>query len=112
MHYRYHSGSKRDVSGKWQQEPRTGISHVAREQIGDWTIELSHRRVGITIKRDQYTATIRRELPAHEEQLAGFSSKVSAMAAARKRVDLLSHMRAPIIRAPHRSRTNTSPKTL
>ena len=106
MHYRYHGGSKRNPSGKFEHLPRTGIGHIAREEIGDWTLELAHRQVGVTIKRDQYSVTIRCESPAHEELLSGFSSKAAAMAAARKRVDLLSHMREPIVRAPHRLRTN------
>jgi hypothetical protein len=102
MHYRYHSGSKRNPSGKWEHIPHTGIGHVTGEAIGDWTLELSHRQVGVTMKRDQYSVKIRRESPAHEELLSGFSSKAAAMEAARKRVDLLSHMREPIVRAPHR----------
>lgn len=106
MHFRYHGGSKRNPSGKWEHLPRTGIGHVASEEIGEWTLELTHRQVGVTIKRDQYSITIRRESPAHEELLSGFSSKVTALAAARKRVDLLSHMREPIVRAPHRLPTN------
>ena len=110
MHYRYHGGSKRNPSGKWERLPRTGIGHVTGEEIGDWTLELAHRQVGVTIKRDQYSVTIRRASPAHEELLSGFSSKAAAMEAARKRVDLLSHMREPIIRAPHRLRTNDVPR--
>ena len=60
MHYRYHGGSKRNASGKWEHLPRTGIGQVASEEIGDWTLELAHRQVGVTIKRDQYSVTIRR----------------------------------------------------
>jgi hypothetical protein len=101
MHYRYHGGTKRNPSGKWEHLPHTGIGRITGETIGDWTLELSHRQVGVTIKRDQYSVTIRRESPAHEELLSGFASKVSALAAARKRVDLLTHMRGPIVRAPH-----------
>lgn len=110
MYYRFHGGSKRNASGKWEQLRHTGIRQIACEQIGDWTIDLSHRRVGVTMKRDQYSVTIRRESPAHEELLSGFSSKVAAMAAARKRVDLLSHMREPLICGPHRLRTNEVPR--
>ena len=110
MHYRYHGGSKRNPSGKFEHVPRTGIGHIASEKIGDWIVELSHRKVGVTIKRDQYSVTIRRESPAHEELLSGFSSKVAAMAAARKRVDLLSHMREPTIRPPYRLRTKKVPR--
>lgn len=108
MHFRYHTGSKHNPSGKFEKQPRTGITQVMSEEIGDWIIEVTHRQVGMTIKRDQYSVTIRRESPAHEELLSGFSSKVAAMAAARKKVDLLSHMRAPIIRSPHLSRQSTS----
>jgi hypothetical protein len=110
MHYRYHVDSNQNPSGKWQRLPHTGLGHVTGEQIGDWTLELSHRQVGVTMKRDQYSVTIRRESPAHEELLSGFSSKAAAMEAARKRVDLLSHMREPIIRAPHRLRDNNVPR--
>ena len=109
MHYRYHGGSKRNPSGKFEHLPHTGIGKVASEAIGDWTLELSHRRVGVTIKRDQYSVTIRRESPAYEELLSGFSSKTAALAAARKRVDLLSHVRGTIIRAPHQRRTSEAP---
>ena len=111
MHFRYHTGSKRNPSGKWEHRPRTGIGHVAFEEVGDWTLELTHRQVGVTIKRDQFSVTIRRESPAHEELLSGFSTKVSAMAAARKRVDLLTHMREPIVRGPHRPRTSDVPRS-
>ena len=110
MHYRYHGNAKRDSSGKWEHLPHTGIGRVTCEQLGDWTLELSHRQVGVTIKRDQYSVTIRREFPAHEELLSGFASKVSALAAARKRIDLLTHIRGPIVRAPHRRPNNHIPK--
>ena len=111
MHYRYHAGSQRNPSGKWEHLPRTGIGYVTCEAIGDWTLELSHRQVGVTIKRDQYSVMIRRPSPAYEELLSGFSSKVAALAAARKRVDLLSHVREPIVHAPHRRRTNDVPRS-
>ena len=102
MHYRYHGGSKRSPSGKWEHVPHTGIGRVAKEAVGDWTIELAHRQVGVTIKRDQYSATIRRDSPAYEELLPSFPTKTAAMSAARKRIDLLSHLRGPIIRSPNR----------
>ncbi len=110
MHFRYHGGSKRNPSGKWEHVPHTGIGHVTGEEIGDWKLELLHRQVGVTMKRDQYSVTIRRESPPHEELLSGFSSKAAAMEAARKRVDLLSHMREPIVRAPHRFPTSHVPR--
>lgn len=77
---------------------------MAREEIGDWQIEISHRQVGSTVKRDQYSAVIRRESPAYEESLPAFATKQAALSAARKRVDLLSHIRQPVARGPHRAR--------
>jgi len=64
--------------------------------MGDWTIEVSHRRIGAAVKRDQYSVIIRRDEPQYQENLSGFSSKVAALEAGRKRVKLLKHVRQPI----------------
>ncbi len=96
MHYRFHVGTPHP-SGKWEHQPHTGVGHVWREATGDWQLEMTHRQVGMTIKRDQYAVTIRRDVPAYEEMLVGFSSKSTALAAARKRINLLSHLRGPLV---------------
>ena len=93
MYQRFH-GSSRALrpSDKWQSVPRAGLTRVLQEELDGWHLEISLRRVGTTIRRDQYSVTIRRELPAHEEYLRGFSSKMAALAAGRKRIDLLRHI--------------------
>jgi hypothetical protein len=104
MYYRVYSGSR--DSGKWKPRARTGVGTVATEEYLGWTIELTHRTVGATIKRDQFVVTLRRDSPAHNEQLPGFATKSAALAAARKRVDLLSAVRRPLglTRAKYRAR--------
>jgi hypothetical protein len=76
-----------------------GVGNVTAEEYQGWTIELTHRTVGATIRRDQFMVTLRRTSPVYEEQLPGFGSKVAALAAARKRIDLLSAVRRPLSRA-------------
>ena len=105
MFRRFHGNRKGggNPSGKWQRIPHTGLGGVVREEVQGWTIELAHRKVGSAIRRDQYSVAIRREFPAHEEYLTGFSSKTSALAAARKRVDLLQSIRQRVVRRPSRA---------
>ena len=104
MHYRFHSGSK--DSGKWKRRAHTGVGIVATDEYRGWTIELTHRTVGTTIKRDQFVVTVRQDSPACVEQLSGFATKAVALAAARKRIDLLSAVRRPLglTRTAHRAR--------
>jgi len=104
MYHRYHPKTSRRPSGKWERIPHTGVGQITHEEIGEWEVKISHRKVGVSIKRDQYTAIIRRESPDYEESLTGFRSKAAALEAARKRIDLLSHVRQPIARGPHRWR--------
>jgi hypothetical protein len=106
MYHRYHAGAKRNASGKWEHLPHTGIAQVASETIGDWTLELAHRQVGVSIKRDQFSVKLYRQTPPYEELLSGFATKDAALAAARKRVDLLSHLREPRVRPPHPLRSH------
>ncbi len=106
MHYRILLGRK--DSGKWKRRVRTGVGHVTAEDYRGWTIELTHRTVGTTIKRDQFAVTLRRDSPAYDEQLSGFRTKDAALAAARKRIDLLSAVRRPLgmTRTAHRARVS------
>ena len=104
MRYVVHSGSK--DSGKWKRRARTGVGNVMAEEYRGWTIDLTQRTIGATIKRDQYVVTLRRESPVYDEQLPGFSTKAAALAAGRKRIDLLSAVRRPLgmARTAHRVR--------
>ena len=63
MYRRIHSGSK-DL-GKWKRRVRTGVGSVTTEEYRDWTIELTHRTVGATIKRDQFVVMLRQIGRAH-----------------------------------------------
>ena len=99
-------------SGKWQRLPHTGVGSVTSERIGDWVLEVTHRRIGAAVKRDQFSVTIRRESPAYEERLTGFSNKTTALQEARKRIELLTHVRQPItLRGPHIARRQQPPRT-
>ena len=108
MHRRFHRGAK--DNGKWQHVPRTGVGSITCEEYQGWTIELTHRKVGATIRRDQFMATLRRDSPVYEEQLPGFSTKDAALVAARKRIDLLSAVRRPFSMPRHIHRARTQPK--
>lgn len=60
-----------------------------RTQSNGWDIEVSHRTLGVTVKRSQFSVKIRHLESAHEEFLSGFSSRQQARQAADDRVDLL-----------------------
>jgi len=107
MYRRIHSSNK--DTGKWKRIARTGVGNITAEEYQGWTIELTHRTVGATIRRDQFVVTLRRTFPAYEEQLPGFATKVAALAAARKRIDLMSAVRRPLSMARHAHRARTSP---
>lgn len=107
MHRRFHSGNR--DSGKWKRVAHTGVGSVTSEEYQGWTIELTHRTVGATIRRDQFKVTLSRTSPAYEEQLPGFASKTAALAAARKRIDLLSAVRQPLNATRHVHRARTTP---
>jgi hypothetical protein len=94
MYNRYHGATEPSShsSGGSQRAPRTGIASVLREDVGEWRLEVTYRRIGLAISRDQYSVVIRRETPAHEEFLTGFSSKQAAVSAARKRIEMLQYL--------------------
>jgi hypothetical protein len=69
--------------------PHPGLETVARESIGPWHIEITYRNLGITMRRDQFHATIHQDGLAQRESLTGFSTKAAALAAARARVTAL-----------------------
>ena len=48
--------------------------------------------MGTAIRRDLYGVKIRRSSPPHEEFLSGFSSRRAAIAAAEKRIEMLTYM--------------------
>ena len=80
--------------------PHTGLKIVQHEEYRDWEISLEHHTSGMTIQRDQYSVKIVDTTIAREEYLKGFSSRVSAMQAARHRIDFILDIRDP--HAPRR----------
>ena len=108
MNRRIHPPGKED-SGKWKRVARMGVGNITTEEYQGWTIQLTHRTVGATIRRDQFVVTLRRSFPAYEEQLPGFATKVAALAAARERIDLVLAVRRPSSMARHVHRTRTAP---
>jgi hypothetical protein len=73
----------------------TGLKVVVEETHRAWRILVEHRRVGLTLPRDQFSVRIRDESESQEEYLTGFSTKLSAIEAARKRIDFIVDIRRP-----------------
>lgn len=92
MYHRFHGNVTHDSDGKWERMPHTGLHGVLREEFCGWQLRITHRRVGEAIRRDRYSVTIHRESPEHHEFLTGFSTKNAALAAARRRIDLLQNL--------------------
>ncbi len=60
----------------------------SHEEYCGWTIDVAKRKVGLTVRRDVFSVTLRNNLS--EEYHSGYSSIPDALAAARRRVDVLS----------------------
>lgn len=94
MFHRFHRPKRGgSPSGKWQHIPHSGVGTVHSETEGDWTITVTHRRTGTTIRRDVYNVLLRSNRTSKEESLTGFASKPSALAAARRRIAFLSSVK-------------------
>lgn len=63
------------------------VKKVAHDKYHGWDIEIAERSVGVTVKRKQFSATLRDAGTKMEDYLAGFSSLHAAMAAAHERID-------------------------
>jgi hypothetical protein len=86
-------GRGASTDGKWQKVHRSGVGHIATETDGTWSIEVTMRRVGASIRRDVYSVSIRADAPRHDEFLSGFASKDLALEAAKERVTMLEAVR-------------------
>jgi hypothetical protein len=84
LFFRFHAPHNRD-STEAASRPRHTRPH--REQYEGWLVEVTHRRVGVTVRRDQYRAMVRRPEVGQEHLLTGFSSLSSALDAARRWID-------------------------
>ena len=68
---------------------RRGVDSVSREKHLGWNIEIGRRGVGVTLRRDVYSATIRDRDGNHEHFLNGFATATAAVIAAKKKIDVL-----------------------
>lgn len=50
MYARYKKSG--NASGKWQRVPHTGVGGLTREQVGDWVLDVTHRRQARSVQRD------------------------------------------------------------
>jgi hypothetical protein len=81
------SDSGKFSSGKFQQCRRLGLTiENGGEHLG-WQLEISRSRVGITIRRDVYSVTMRDEDGSFVHRLSGFANREQAVAAARKWIE-------------------------
>jgi hypothetical protein len=103
--HKTHARSNR-TPGIWAKPRGTGVGVVCSELYLGWRIDLTRRSLGLTMRREQFSVTIRRESPFAEMFLSGFSSKQTALAAARRRVQLLQPMPRPKNSGPHAQRTD------
>ena len=78
----------------------TGLKTVQCEIYRTWEIIIEHCTLGLTIRREQFSVRIVDTLAQREEYLKGFPSRVTAMRAARRRIDFIRDIRDP--RTPHR----------
>ena len=99
-----HSYSAQDSSRRFDASHRrhSGLKIVQHEAYRTWEIAIEHCTTGTTIRRERYGAKITDTEAAREEYLRGFSSHVSAIQAARRRIDFILDIRNP--RAPRRRR--------
>jgi hypothetical protein len=67
----------------------TGLQAVGRDEYRDWEIVVEHRKVGMTLKREQFSVTISDTMSSRSEYLRGFASRLSAVQAAQRRIDFI-----------------------
>ena len=70
-----------------------------REQYEGWQIEISQKKVGVTISRPTYSAAIWRRRTNMRDFLSGFASQQAALAAV--------HLRIRELNAPAKNSTST-----
>lgn len=95
-------------TGKWKHVAHTGTSPVAREDYRGWQIEISSRKVGITVRHEQYNVAVRLDAKTNHV-LSGYRSKSAAIAAAHHHIDsYYRSQRRHTLKGPHRKRPDQS----
>ena len=109
LFFRYHAPHRRGEPEGWQQASRPSERRPYQEQYRDWEVEVTRRRVGVTIRRYQHRAVIRRQDQGAEHLITGFPSEASAVDAARQWIDR-QESRQRIARQRLRARLRRHPK--
>lgn len=86
LFFRYHA-PRRERPAPWQQASKPSARRPHQEQYRGWQLEVTHRRVGITVQREQYRAVARNPDLGADHALGGFSSLNAALDAARRWID-------------------------
>jgi len=73
-------------SGKFRRSQRRSDATI-RQSYQGWEVEIVRRIIGVTVKREQFTAVVHPPDVSAPDTLTGFSSLHAALAAARARVD-------------------------
>ena len=78
---------RRNDSGKFRRSRRLGVSMEGDGEHNGWKYEVSRSRVGVTVRRDVFSLTIRDEEGSMLHRLTGFAKREQAVTAARKWID-------------------------
>ena len=87
MFFRYHLPQNRRVTSKWKRYAVPPTTTIHREAYGDWNLEVTERKVGITVRRTQYRVRVRRDDLGIEHTLTGFFSLLAAQNAGQRWID-------------------------
>jgi hypothetical protein len=74
-------------SGKFKRSRRLGVSMEGDGEHHGWRFEVSRSRVGVTVRRDVFSLTIRDEEGSMLHRLSGFTKREQAVVAARSWID-------------------------
>ena len=78
---------RKKTSGKFERSRRLGVSLEGNGEHCGWRFDVSKARVGVTVRRDVYSLTIRDEEGSMLHRLSGFTRREQATIAARKWIE-------------------------
>jgi len=84
----------------------TGLRIVDETDYRSWKIIVEHVVLGMTLRREQYRLRLVDLRDSREEYLTGFANKVTALEAARRRIDFILDIQRPRTGKPHHRRSN------
>jgi hypothetical protein len=84
----------------------TGLRVLEETDYRSWKIIVEHVVLGMTLRREQYRLRLVDTHDSREEYLTGFANKVTALEAARRRIDFILDIQRPRTRTRHPQRSN------